>query len=501
MLIKPRLSTHYQYVITIILALITLGPWLYNLFPVFRFYPDFEYVMAKVIRVLEGNIFADPVTGIQNFHPPVYHVILAPFHALGIPTDYLLWFVTIINIVVMYILVFKILKRLFDSNTAIITVAMLPFINEFMGCGNILLPTAFYTGVSTFLAGIWFYLSPNRTIRQTILFASFWGVTFLISPAYLFPIGFVMLFELLIARDFRQFWYACTTFLVFLIPFFYQAYVIFSNNLFGTSAFAFWRGFPDEEFLSTLVAYMVNPTSKAWSNPLIWAALVVSGVGLYSILSHLKNDSTRKIKWYLLFATLAYLLTFYNFKPQYAIRIHFFISIFISAFAVSYLFQILRNKLIVFAICLLFVIGGYIDHYMYYNFEYEKQNDTMKMFEPNFASLEKVFETRVGPNDYIFAHHLTYRHYIMPHFPAHALMAYRSGEYFQLTSRISKEMQVDYERFLDCASPECLHEICSKYDISIAIVNQNEFNQPVFRLIESNWQRVYSDRYFRIYQK
>ncbi len=498
---QSNLSSKWYTILTFFFATVTLWPVLYNRFPIFRFYPDFEYVMAKVNRILEGSLFVDPVSGIQNFHPPYYHVLLAPFHACGIPLDYLLWGVTILNIALMYVLVFKIIQRLFDANTAMITVAMLPFINEFMGCGYILLPTAPYIGLTMFLAGLWFFLSPARTNRQTVLFASLWGLTFLISPAYLFPIGFAMLYELLIRKNYRQFKCAFMTLVIFLIPFFYQAYVIFSNNLFGTSAFAFWRGIPDIEFISNLVTYIVNPTSKAWSNPLIWAALAVTVIGLFNIFRRLKKGSATNLKWFVIFAVLAYWLTFYHFKPQYAIRIHFFISIFVTAYAVSYLFRTIKYRQLVIAICAVFVIGGYVDHFMYYNFEFEKQNKTLPMFNANIAGLSNVFEQHVSPDEYIVAYHLTYRHYIMPHFPAHALKAYKSGEYYQLTSTISKEMQVDYERLMNCTGNDCLNYICDKYDMTTAVVNQAEINHPLFKLIARHWQKIYSDQYFKIYRR
>ena len=496
------IAKKYGLAISLILAVVLLGPLLYNLFPPYFMAPDIQYVKAKVLRVLQGEIFADPITGFDNFHPPFYHLFLAPLEAIGIPIDYVLMLVIIFVVLCLFYFTFKIVEQQFDSTIALGTAMLVPFIVEYMGCGNLFLATAFYFAMPFYLAGLYYFLKPDRKTALTALYAILWGICFLVSPAYLFLIGLPMLYELIIKRDFRRFGIGFGLMMIVLIPFFYQAYVIFLQKLFGTSAFAFWRGIPDGAFFKDLILYILDPTEKPWSNPLVWAAGLVTVLGIIGIVKAKSQDTRLKDnRWFVIAAAIAYLLTFYHFKPQYAIRVHLFIALFLVPFAIYYIMVLTKSRTAIYlAVGLLFVAGfGY--HFYRVNVEYTMQNELIPGYEQTRAQFKDAFPRFVQPDDYILAFHGTYRHYILPHYPVHALKAYDSGEYFQLTSKLSQEYEQDYQIALQCDTLPCLDYICNKYHIKIAVANAGDMKYPVFRLIDKSWQQVYADPYFRIYRR
>ena len=90
-------SNKYSWIV-VAFALLLLLPTLFNLTPLYYTSPDIEYVKAKTLRVLEGDLFIDPVTGITNFHPPYYHLFLALLSIAGISLDLSLTLVTILNV-------------------------------------------------------------------------------------------------------------------------------------------------------------------------------------------------------------------------------------------------------------------------------------------------------------------------------------------------------------------------------------------------------------------
>ncbi|MFH1700998.1 MAG: glycosyltransferase family 39 protein [Candidatus Zixiibacteriota bacterium] len=456
---------------------------------------------AKILWVLEGELFKDPVTGYTNMHPPLYHLFLAALNSIGIPINFLLWIISILNVIMIFIFSFKINQRLFNQNTAIVAAALMPFIVEYMGCGNLLLPTAFYFGLPFFLIGVWLYLHPNRTLKHIFLFSIFWGLAFLISPVYIFLIGFSLIYELLINRNYRLFINSAFVLVIMLIPFFYQAYIVYTHGLFGTSAFSFWRGYPNLEYFKNLLQYIINPTMKSWSNPLIWIAPILSGLGIWGLLRGLPKAEFSRFKWFLIITFLAYIFTYYNFKPQYAIRIHLIISIFLAALAVEYLFHRFKNsRLPIFVLSGLIICGMIYHQYIYFT-EYKNQNVHMLEFNKSRAGISKVLKQIVLPDEFIIIHADTYRQYILPFFKVHALLAYKSGEYFQLNAKLSDEMLNDYEVLMKCDTQDCINSISNKYTMVIAIASGNDFDYPVFQLINKSWPCVYNDNYFRIYHK
>ena len=164
------------------LIAIILGPLLYYRLPWYVSAPDIFYVKAKVLQVLAGSLFTDPITGYVTFHPPYYHLFLSFLSLLGIEIDWALIIVTVLNVSLIFFFAFKMLEVTFDRKTAFFTCLLIPFIVEYMGCRNILLATSFYFSMPFYLAGLWLYLKSNEFLLLTTGSAVLWGLAFLISP-------------------------------------------------------------------------------------------------------------------------------------------------------------------------------------------------------------------------------------------------------------------------------------------------------------------------------
>jgi hypothetical protein len=297
-------------------VLVILAPIFYYRVPWFFSSPDISYVRAKVMQILAGGLYTDPITGYATFHPPFFHLFLAPWKAMGLGFNTILVGVTVIDVALLFFFTYKVIAVAFSRTTAFYTCLLLPFIVEYMGCRNILLASSFYFSVPVYLAGLWLYLTPDLTTRRAVGAAALWGLAFLISPVYLFLIGFTFLYDLVIARRYRYFLIMAATFLVVLIPFFIQAAVIYSRGLWGASAFAFWRGIPDVEWWKKFAVEFISPAmdGKLGLGTVVHLAILAGAV------TFMVRD--RKVHWYIPVALLAYVLTFYHYSGDYAIRIH-----------------------------------------------------------------------------------------------------------------------------------------------------------------------------------
>ena len=56
-------STLHPLAVVMLFTLIPLAPMFYNKFILYFGTPDIQYVKAKILRILAGQIYADPVSG------------------------------------------------------------------------------------------------------------------------------------------------------------------------------------------------------------------------------------------------------------------------------------------------------------------------------------------------------------------------------------------------------------------------------------------------------
>ena len=86
------------WIILIVFSLMVLGPLLYHHLPPYIFSPDIQYAKGKVLRVMEGELYNDPVTGFPTFHPPYFHCVLALLVWFGLDLDHALAIVIIFSV-------------------------------------------------------------------------------------------------------------------------------------------------------------------------------------------------------------------------------------------------------------------------------------------------------------------------------------------------------------------------------------------------------------------
>ena len=147
------------------------GPILYIFIPHYYLTPDILYVKAKTMWVTNGHLYTDPVTGMPTFHPPYYHLFLSLFVRLGIGIDFLLIAVSVMNVALLMLFGYLLLRRLFDTTTSLLTLLLLPFISQYMGPSYLFLASSFSFSVPIFLAGLLMYTKKAPTLLQNILTA------------------------------------------------------------------------------------------------------------------------------------------------------------------------------------------------------------------------------------------------------------------------------------------------------------------------------------------
>jgi hypothetical protein len=478
-----------------LLVLVLVGPILYKQLPVYLPTPDILYVKAKVMQVLRGNIFADPITGYDTMHPPLYHLVLAPFKALGLGTDFGLVVVTIFNVAGLMFFTFKIIETVFDRETGFCTALMIPFIIEFMGCRSILLATSFYFSLPFYLAGLWIYFRSEASLRMSAIAAILWGIAFLLSPVYVFLLGLTFLHEALIKKRLKRFFVMVGAFVITIIPFFVQAIYIYSKGLWGSQVFSLWRGFPGFSWFQNVLIEFISPTNNMIiSVPAVMHAIIL----IAALMAIIRN---RKAHWLIPLAMLAYFLTFYHFSDQYAIRIQVPLSIFIVATAISGVKRLAFNRYIWIIPATAIAAFSLYHHYSktidYYFVECNQYTNYHNIGEAFWQNMDKHMEK----DRYIFCKKKVYLAFIMPHFSAHTLGAYKTMHYFQLNAELADMLEYDYQKVITSEDYDFIEKISRKYGIETMVMSREDMGIAMFETLAEHWTPVYSDKYFAIFKK
>lgn len=489
------MNKYRHHLILTTVALAILGPLLYYRAPYFLASPDVMYVEAKVLQVLLGNLYADPVTGLATFHPPYYHLLLAPFKALGMNLHTVLVIITISNVSLTILFAYKALQMAFNSRTALYTCMLLPFVIEFMGCRDTLLATSFHFSIPLYLAGLFNYLKPSVSSRPTILAAALWGAAFLFSPVYLFLIGLTFVYELIIKRDFRRFGLMGSVFALTIIPFFIQATYLYLNDLTGATTFVLWRGPPSPAWIKEVLIEFASPTlnNPTGTGAIIHLALlaVAAGVAVRS----------KKIMFFIPLAALAYFLTFYHYSAQYAIRIQLFLSIFIVAGLIDRLLREKINRYFLLAPILAIMLFGFYAHYNLTVNYFDKEEIDRQKYIANGEKLWRVMHNYLDEGEYILAAKQVYAQYIVTRIAVHNLGAYKDMRYFQLPPLVAYDLERDYRLVMEATDYPMVEAITDKYKIDTAIFHVLDKERPLFAVIRDNWNAVYMDESFIIFQK
>jgi hypothetical protein len=492
---RTPMAKYKQAFVLVLFVLIIAGPVLYFQIPQHLVTPDIQYVKGKVLWILEGELFSDPVTGFPNFHPPYYHLFLSMFVRLGLAIDYILLAISVVNVGLLILFSYLTLKRVFDEKTALFTVLLIPFINQYMGPNYLFLASSFSFSIPFYLAGLWLYIRGSSSKPQTMAAAALWGVAFLVSPGYLFLIGLIFIYELVVRRNYLQFALMSLVFIIMCIPFLIQANMIQNFSMFGTSAFAWWRGWPDSEWLQSLMTHILSPTKgeiSQWQNIIAGLLLVF---GLWSIIR------SRSIHAFAVIAAVAYLLTYYHFNPQYASRILFFLTLFLAAYAIQLILELKKRQVYAYLFITLLVLLSTGDHVNRTIQFYSKRIDFYGSYKNTASTIVGHLEKYVKPGEFILASDKTYRYYILPFMPNHGLLAYRTGEYFQLNSKLASEMLADFKDLMFSTDDEILNHFCHKYRINIVIVMTPDLKLPACRKIRSEWDALYQDELFSIHRR
>ncbi len=456
--------------------------------------PDLNYVKAKSIWVLNGHLYNDPVTGVPTFHPPWYHFILSWFLRLGIQIDDLLMMVSLVNVLLLGIFVFLTIRSVFNATTAGVVVLLIPFINRYMGSDYLFLASSFTFSLPIFFAGLWLYLRRGSTTKHYAFAALCWGAAFLISPGYLFLMGFIYLYELIVIRNYRRFALMAIAFLIIIIPVFHQAYVIHKSNLGATTTFSLWRGIPGPGWLGDLLSRVLAP---ATGDVFRWQAAVALGIIIVGVVGYVRGG--RRLHFPII-ALAAFIFTFYHFSEQYAIRVYYILSVFTAAYGVYWFSKEKRFRAAGYVLLVIVALYGIGDHVVQTWHDMEQKQAAHRVFQRLISRLQPALRQHVPPTSFVLVDANTYKYFVMPYYPVRALLAHQSGEYFQLPAQLSNEMLEHYNILMNTTDHSVIEYICSVYDIYYAIW-MVEADFPVYDEVLTWWEPVTIEADFRIYRR
>jgi hypothetical protein len=367
-----------------------------------------------------------------------------------------------------------------------------------MGSNYLFLASSFTFSFPIFLAGLWLFLRKQADIRISVLTAFLWGLAFLVSPGYLFLVGFAFLYDLYERRDYRRFFAMTGTFIVTLIPFFYQVYVVLSfyaaNSLGRASTFALWRGFPDPAWVVSLIRNFLAPADRAFMD---WHTIAVAAIFAAATMGYIRSKNRLAFP---LIALAAYLFTFYHYSAQYASRILYVFSIFATAYAVQWLMWWKRYRRMAYAAVFLLAIYSMTGHIVRTTRYYAQRVEPYATFKHTMEHIHPKLLQYLQPAKFVLASSEVYRIYIMAYFPARGLIGARSGEYFQLPEGLAEEMKADHTTLMTSTDRNTINTLCLTYGIDYAVSFSYD-KAPVFRQLDGWWQKVYSDKTMTIYRR
>lgn len=476
-------------------AIVMLSPLLYYGVPINLATPDILYVKAKVLQVMAGRLFADPVSGYDTLHPFLYYLAMVPLRVIGLSMNTILLLITIVNVAGVFFFAYRVIRTAFDRQTAFFTCLMIPFISEFMGYRLTLLATSFSFSVPIYLAGLWLYLKPEPSRRRDIWTAVLWGLAFLISPVYVFLLALTFVYEGPVKRCWKRMLTLGVVFGITIVPFFIQALTVYIQDLWGSRVFAFWRGIPDGDWLAGFVVGFLSPIKlKLLSIPSAIHALILVTAGIVIVRG-------RSIHPFIPLSLLAYVMTYYHFSASYALRIQQIFSLLAVAAAIHGLQHFRVRRAIWTTIVLMFAAGSVAWHsyanvsdYKVERDEYDHYRRAGRMF---WANMETYFE----PDEYIFCQKTIYLQYVMPYMRMRALSAYRTLDYFQLKAELADSMEADYQRAMGSNDYAEIDSIAARYGIRTALVATRDASVPLFQTLKQHWESVYQDGFFTILKK
>jgi hypothetical protein len=488
---SPRFRTG---VLVLLIGLI-VAPVLYYRLPWFVHSPDIYYLKAKVMWIMQGHILTDPITGYETFHPPFYYIVLAGLTSLGLSIDTVLVLVTLVNVILFITVGYKIIARVFGPKTALPTFLLIMFIIEFMGSRNIILASSFHFSLPLYMIGLWFYITANDSLHRAAVASVFWGVAFLISPVYVFLIGLTFIYDTITHKSWRRLLIMTASFIIVLPLFFYQAYTVYSKGLHHTSTFMFWRGFPDAEWLGRFFTEFLSPSlHKLLSIPAAISLLLI----IIALIAIIKR---RRVHWYIIIAAISYILTFYHFSGQYAIRIQLLLSIFIVATAIHYLRRTKLKSVAWLAPLMILVVFSFYYFYTDKLEDYDRWFARVNIYHEAGSGLWDNMDQHLKRGEYIISTKETYFQFIMPFYPVHSLGAWKTMEYYQLDTLISNQLEFDYRAVHGANSYVDIMMVADKYNITTSVASIRDFRLPLFKMLSDRWTIVYEDDFFRIYKK
>lgn len=317
----------------------------------------------------------------------------------------------------------------------------------------------------------------------------------LFSPVYVFLLGLTFLYELIFKKRLRRSLLLAGTFLISIVPFYIQAAVIIAQHLWGTSAFALWRGWPDVNWLVGLASAFASPVVHASTSlPTVIHIIILLAAVVVIVW-------TRRVYWFVLVSLLAYFLTYYHFSEQYAVRIQLFFSLFLVAAAIAILLQAGKWRLL---LCMPFaavVIYSVLFYYEVTEANYEWEKNIYKTRQTMAYGLWTDGVEYLDRDRFVFCTKDTYFDFLAPIVPVHALGAYKTMEYFQLNTRLSEELDKDYQTAVNSKDSATIMAIADKYGIQQAVASAADIELPLFQTLITYWPPIYSDKYFLILRR
>jgi len=198
-------------------------------------------------------------------------------------------------------------------------------------------------------------------------------------------------------------------------------------------------------------------------------------------------------------AMVAFILTFYHFNAQYASRVMFFITLFLAAYAIRWLISSKLNLKIAYAMVLAWALFGVVDLSARNIRFYQPRMKEYAGYGLLAERMNPALEKHLMPGSYVLADAGIYLNNIMPFVPVHGLVAYHSGEYFQLDPEISLEMRADYDKLMQSTDIRTIDSLCQKYGIRTAVLRYGQMEYPVFKTIRARWQILEDNEFFKIY--
>ena len=518
-------NNYFCYSVAALYTFTLLMPFLLIDVPVEWPAPDISYNIGKIWRAYDGHLFVDAVTGYPSIYPSMFHCLWAGvMHIIPVTPHKLLVMSTIFHMMFFMFSTFILVRKLFNTSTAALTVLLTGLIFYLPSIGYITLATNSTFSIGFFILAIYFfykgyYENPSFLKYSGLLF----GFSTVLWPNYLFLLAAMFIvFAISEWRTEKLAAKLAKTAGFYLIPLVYlivQAVIVAKEGLLGSERVRLFHGVPRPKWWLELV-YRFFTLGEDWKfsnkTTLLFTAvyILLFLTACYSLFYKVAYGEPitrrRTVKRFLIILAIGifggmFVLN-YVFDPSYTRRAAIFLNIIVAGLSANFLIMLISSRSFTRFVGYLIIAFLVIMSVGYNTYKFQKIAAQAQAAYINYMRFNRpvvdAISSLTNKDTRIFSTKEIFRMVIMANIPRYGLVAHRDNNYFYLNSELSAKISRDYDNILSTTDKNTLDSILKKYSIEYCLLSKADIMKyPGLMVMSHSYRELYEDRFFIILKR